>query len=67
MRTLNRAKRVITIMLALALVFALSPHLPGVEGEALAASASTLRLFATYCFLISLRFSLSAASTAATF
>lgn len=42
MRTLNRAKKVITIMLALALVFALSPHLPGMEGEALAASASTL-------------------------
>ena len=42
MKILNKAKKVITIMLALALVFALSPHLPGMEGEALAASASTL-------------------------
>ena len=42
MKILNKAKKVITIMLALALVFTLTPHLPGVEGEALAASERIL-------------------------
>lgn len=41
MKTIYK-KKVLCILLALALVFTLTPHLPGVEGEALAASASTL-------------------------
>ena len=37
MRTLNKAKKVITIMLALALVFTLTPAIPGAVENAYAA------------------------------
>lgn len=44
MKILNRAKKVITIMLALAMVFALMPQLPGTDSTAFATPTSGLFL-----------------------
>ena len=41
-KTTITGKRLLSLLLIAAVVITLSPHLPGVEGEALAASASTL-------------------------